>query len=397
MDIFVLHPLTFLPTDLVENLTSKIWTERYSSPGEFEFTSEDIFGTLALLPKRTLVSHRDTAHVMIVEDHILKDEDDIKTLTVKGRSYETFLTNRNIIGGKEAWPKKNAWKFLNDYNSVEAAAIVLWNHVVDNDPVITGVNENTQGLTYVGHPEDILTGVKVTESVQDFTDDTDTLWLEPGDVYERAMDFIARGELGLRTLRPLWPAETYDRTTFNSLGVRSSVAIDNTENLLLDIYSGTDLATPFPKVSFNHYAGDLDGPEYLWTDTHYKNIAYVSAVDGTVRAALPGVTLDGPTNLDRRVLYLDSDKEKGADETNAEYDDRLRQWGRRQLRRYNERFIFQTEISPYAEYKYGEHYSLGDKVLLVGQYGVKSTMRIAEYIRTEDAEGDRGYPTLQYG
>jgi len=33
-------------------------------------------------------------------------------------------------------------------------------------------------------------------------------------------------------------------------------------------------------------------------------------------------------------------------------------------------------------------------VSLMGEYGLETSMTVAEFVRTEDHDGDRGYPTL---
>ncbi len=52
------------------------------------------------------------------------------------------------------------------------------------------------------------------------------------------------------------------------------------------------------------------------------------------------------------------------------------------------------QISEESPFKLGRDYYLGDRVTLLGQYDFAQSMRVSEYIRTEDADGDRGYPGL---
>ncbi len=57
--------------------------------------------------------------------------------------------------------------------------------------------------------------------------------------------------------------------------------------------------------------------------------------------------------------------------------------------------LFDGKIFSEAPYQYNKHYFLGDKVSLLAEYDFDQTMRVIEYVRTEDVEGDRGYPGLE--
>ena len=52
------------------------------------------------------------------------------------------------------------------------------------------------------------------------------------------------------------------------------------------------------------------------------------------------------------------------------------------------------DVSPLSPYIYRTHYNLGDTVSLHGDHGLVEKMVVSEYIRTEDENGDRGYPGL---
>ena len=52
------------------------------------------------------------------------------------------------------------------------------------------------------------------------------------------------------------------------------------------------------------------------------------------------------------------------------------------------------EIVPDNQFKYGIHYTLGDLIEVQGNSGVVQTARITEYIRAQDASGEKAYPTV---
>ena len=92
MEVLRLNPTTYLPDSLVEGYTSMIWTERYLENGEFEMKTPKVSETKALIPENSMLSLLDTQEVMFVETHSIgRDSNGISELTVKGRTFETFL------------------------------------------------------------------------------------------------------------------------------------------------------------------------------------------------------------------------------------------------------------------------------------------------------------------
>ena len=61
----------------INGATSIMWTERYSDPGEFEIVAPLSSGLLQFLPLGTIISHTNTLEAMIVENHNIKDEEDV--------------------------------------------------------------------------------------------------------------------------------------------------------------------------------------------------------------------------------------------------------------------------------------------------------------------------------
>jgi Siphovirus ReqiPepy6 Gp37-like protein len=52
------------------------------------------------------------------------------------------------------------------------------------------------------------------------------------------------------------------------------------------------------------------------------------------------------------------------------------------------------QLSPNPQYVYGTHYNLGDIVEVQGTSGIIQRARVTEYIRAQDASGEKAYPTL---
>lgn len=56
--------------------------------------------------------------------------------------------------------------------------------------------------------------------------------------------------------------------------------------------------------------------------------------------------------------------------------------------------VVDGEVVPDIQYKYGVDYNLGDLVELQSQSGAIQTVRVTEYIRSQDSSGEKSYPTL---
>ena len=57
--------------------------------------------------------------------------------------------------------------------------------------------------------------------------------------------------------------------------------------------------------------------------------------------------------------------------------------------------LFSGEIAAKQAAQYGVDYFLGDTVKLAGEYGLTQDVRIAEFVRTEDATGVKAFPTFE--
>lgn len=325
--------------DLIEGWNSLIWTERYSIAGEFELKTARIKETRALLPKRTLLGIRESNHVMIVESHSIEDG----FLTVKGRTFETFLENRVIHAGGDLYSIT--------MSPAMAIADIIYRSIVAS----------------ASFTQEELPGFDV-QSLDDTLPD-ETFQFKFEEMYAWILKTLQKNHLGLRTVKPT----------------------HHTSPMMLEVYNGLDKTDVVLSSSADH----LKGEKYLFTDFGYKDTAYVRTATGVyaVRSPLwsPGV---GPIprpgtggGFDWRVLPVDAMdlSGSGADVT---------QRGLTELAKFNQKNLFDAELTPFTPYKYGVDYGLGDYISVVADYGVSETMVVSEYIRIQDAEGEKSYPTL---
>lgn len=425
MDVLPLDKDTFLPDGLVEGFTSKIWTERYGPAGDFQFKTPLINETREKLPEDTLITLRDSDTVMVVENHeIGVDEDGIEELTITGRTFETFLEKRYIVGDYGV-----PWALQLNYTVQDALMLYIWNSVVnphlydvtrpgdvphiaqDNIPnvlVSDSVVPTSGPITYPGADEGEFDPSDLVS--------TQEWWIGSGQIYKQVVDFLNVGKLGIRIIRPVSVFQMI--ADINAGGAITKIPSSGSsggtdpifwdyggDHLRFDIYNGrnrtvnpseVDYQTP---VVFRYDAGHLESPKYLFSSKDYMNAAYVASSQGDMFVwdpsagdySGPGDTVRLPSGLEYRSMYVDYGT---VDDSVTDLNEALRQRGLAELKLHNRQKILDGAVSPNSKNKYNVDYFLGDYVTFMGKYGVVEDMQVAEYIRTEDAAGERGYPTL---
>lgn len=383
---------TYLPDGIVEGYRSMIWSERYFSSGDFEMVTAKIEATRSILPEGSFISLLDSREVMRVETHTIKvNEEGIPELTIKGRTFETFLENR---AAKAAVTYREPWSAMKNYTTAEILAYYLWTYLANS----TGQDPSKAGATTSGGI--VVPNLVVTDSST--LVETAKEWsLQEGEVYAQLKDILALGKVGVRAIRP--PGTTGDVVTFDTSGgsTRGDISRTSTPDisgLRLDLYNGLD-RTRFQSdrepVIFHYDAGHIVAPSYLFSIQDWKTSALVTSSIGAFEVwPETGTTPPStpPTGLGRRVLYVDGGTQGDADL--GEFTSAVIQKGMVELAKHIRSILFDGAISPDSPYIYGSDYLLGDVVTLIAQYGFEAEMLVAEYVRTQDTDGDRGYPTL---
>jgi hypothetical protein len=156
----------------------------------------------------------------------------------------------------------------------------------------------------------------------------------------------------------------------------------------------------------------------LRSTAHYKNVVYVLYA-GTLYRYWEDMSGPEPEGFSRRVMVTDAvGSPVGHKETYKTYGGGylygtgyqeevtrtvvsaaeqaafLEQNARDALANNNYIRAIDGETSPNSEYQYGVHYGLGDVIELQGLTGTIAKSRVTEYIRSQDANGERQYPTI---
>ena len=364
MDLYTIARTTpFDPIDNIDGYNSLIWTERFTTNGDFTLTTANIEPTLQQLAKGSIVAIRQSNYLMIVESlKIDQDDDGSDVLTVTGRSLETFLENRPARAAGQT--SDTDWTFTDVYPI--AATIAMVEQLISTSPI---------------DASDVIPNLVMMTSL---TEDTQaTFILQSRDLYSAILEILGTVVVGILPRKN--PA---------------------TGDIYLEVYRGTDKTiaqTVVDPIIFHVANGDITGASYLFTTSGFYNVAYVYSPSGERTVFAPGVD-DTIASWDRRVLYVDA-SDIDTTTTDDDGDDipidpsvinaAMDQRGTQALADANVQMLFDGQINPIStSYKVPLDYYLGDQVTLIAQYGVNQTMRVEEVIRIEDTDGERTYPTL---
>lgn len=358
MDVLVLDTL-FRRNAIIDQYESFIWTERYSSYGDFELVVRIDRTSREKLSVGSYVTHERTSRVMVVESVEEKtDESGIRRITASGRSIEYWMEERSTRNPAPS----------------SGAGIPVWS-ITDTPLNIIHNVFNTICRTNVTYPSDNLPFL-VTGNVYDlgsigFPPEIITVEVKPMTVYTFIKQMCDMYNLGFRLIR------VFDRGY-----------------VLFNVYTGhdrTSLQTARDPVIFSSELDNLSDTSQYTSVSESKNVAYVYGKNGSAIVYNQDVSEETKGSA-RKVLVVtadDIDLPAG-----PELDAALQQRGHEELSKYRPIIAFDGKIPQLNSYIYGEHYNLGDIVEVRNNEGTANNMRVTEQIFVSDEEGYREYPTL---
>ena len=108
--------------------------------------------------------------------------------------------------------------------------------------------------------------------------------------------------------------------------------------------------------------------------------------------------------MDRRELFTDArdisstvDDGQGGTETltTDEYNEALEQRGLEKLAENTQTKSFAGEVETSILFVYGRDFFMGDIVQIENEFGISGTARVIEFVRTQDKDGIKMYPTFE--
>lgn len=178
-------------------------------------------------------------------------------------------------------------------------------------------------------------------------------------------------------------------------------------------YRGLDRTTGSgnPLVRLTPDLDSLNDLKEIRSRAGYKNVCYVW-YKGELSTHYADPTAPKPEGFERRVMVIDAEGEpvgrkvtygygliNGGTWTRyvvgpTEIAAFREQNAKDALAQHNYIMAIDGQTSPANDYKYGVDYGLGDVIELEGLTGAISKARITEYIRSEDKNGEKEYPTI---
>lgn len=377
MQLFVLDK-SFEVVSLCDTFSSLIWTERYSGYGDFELYLPASMANINMFPRgfylwliepfiydkngRKIETRND---VMIVEKTELStDIEEGDKLIVSGRSLESLLLRRVI-------PKKVKYESIDPR---EVIKIIL--------------NEN---IVNPSEPARKIPNFKITIN--------NSQPLDPKyiNTYEFDGDYVYDA---IKTI-----CDDYD------LGFSLDLKSDDhwkTSYLAFSIVYGTDRSyeqTDNPFMVFSPKFDNLISSDTIEDDTEFFNSAYVASSEETkdnkTRRLIKYVANNtGRSGWDiRETFYTNSDAKLNDGNNNPRPDSdiylELEKYGKDELKSQKSNDSFDAEIALLESVQYHRDYDIGDIIQFDNAYGVNKTARITEYVRNEDDNGYREYPTFE--
>lgn len=349
---------------LIENYDSLIWTERFNTMGDFQLQTGNVQGFLNLLPEGTILTLRDSDIAMKVETHLIeRKKNSPQKLIITGREYSSILDQRVAIQSVGALTGSENWEV--DVKTPSDAAYfaivkICVEGIVDSADIFPG--DKVQFPT----PADYLTSTGPTKS---FT-------IDRGNLLQVVLGL-------LQTEAPLDISTSPDTPPVVPHGIRAVRPNASGTAISIEIYTGTDRSGT---VYFDATRDLLDDGSYIFSKVGAANAAY------GVASGLAGTMYEGaiePTGLERKVILVDASESGIADE--AILKDEMS----RALSQAHETAIFDGSVNQDRNpYVYGVDYFLGDIVRTVGDYGLDSSSRVTEFIRSQDKTGYKAFPTL---
>lgn len=373
MDIFKFNnptnPTKMEQGEIINNIKSKMWIERYEKEGEFKLVADTRSGVREKLPIGTFISHTDTPEIMVVQNHEIKsNRNKPSDVVISGESFESFMKHR-VTGAWLTFPAHDGTvgAAVGMLKTNQQARTLLVDSFVPGEPI--DVNDE---IPYVKVGNDAIAGTTTIEGRR-------APW---GNLDKEIRDLLSIDTLGIKVLRP---------------GVWALTPISNPpgpNDIAMFVYKGVDRSL---EIALSFDAEEIESAEYLWSDKADRNAAYVTGKWTRVRV------VGGETGYFRKMVHIDGskiDNVLSAAPTAPQQAVNITEMthlANRTIAKYNQVFLTNVEISKKGiRWEYRKDYNVGDIITVNGEYESTGQFRVSEYVEIEDEDGVSGYPTLAF-
>jgi len=357
MEVFILDSL-YRRQSVIDRYESLIWTERFSSVGDFQLVIASTLENRNRLKTGVRLGIQESYRVMTIETvEDSTNDNGERVLEIKGTSLEAILDCRVARSSTADLTTTPKWVITD--TPVNIAKKIF------HDVCVTGVVDAADVIPLINE-----TSIFPADTLPSPTDVV-TYEIEPKTVYEAIVGICELYLMGFRLIRNF-----------------------DTGQLYFNVYMGSDRTThqtTLPAVVFSPGMNNLENTSELFSTAAYKNVAYVMSPVGFQIVYASGAD-SSTAGFDRRVLVVKADDI--TDPTPSVATAQMIQRGMEELAKCRRYQGFDGEVSQYSQYKYGIDYNLGDLVETRGSEGNGNVMKVTEHIYVSDENGVRSYPTL---
>jgi hypothetical protein len=447
MELYVLDSL-LRRSAVIDSFDSCVWTERYNDVGDLTLNIHSTLGNRNLLSTGTLLAMNRSNRVMIVETVEDKSNSDgSQTLVVTGSSLEIIMDDRvardSMINGTTIEPK---WVIAD--LPADIARMVFKNIMVDGllDPadVLPFYHDgNMYPQDTIAEPSTVVTvsmdiqsllaalksicqtydlGFRITRNgdtsqlffnIYSGTDRTSSQTVQPAVVFAPALDNLLNSSYLTSQKQyknmayvfcPDGAAKVYNTGIDPNVSgfVRHVLPVNATDIKFPDRNTAGAGGVPVYAVSATQQAS-IKVAQGLATTTQLQSDSLAKLtklqrllaqdhanISGALLTAGSGLTTAQVADINTVVALSDSYNPTEDAALNALLTAR----GLQELAKHNNITAFDGEIPKNGTYKYEKDYYLGDIAEVRNQDGVVNNVRVTEQIMSQDASGEKSYPTL---
>jgi hypothetical protein len=373
MDIFTVNR-SYQALDIIDDFTSVIWTERYYGDSEFELSLPMRRKTLERLPPGILIGCSKSDELMVVEEGTINGG----SITYKGIGILPWLNNRFV-----------RYSPIQSQTSIDSGPLsnvgsAMW------DIVSLGATEESPALNAdwalygvpFGYGERLKIpglGLRDFDSVPNSAEGTFSFSKEFGPVYDGVRKLAEAYEIGCKI--------DWKPGFVPLLGFRAYRGVDRTSR-----------QREFPVIRFSPLLDTLTDITELFSKAKYKNLAFSYSTNAPLDYTIPGIAsteeASEASGFDLRAALVFIDNMEDGPLTYDVITDALSGDARNFLGQNRYIRAIDGQIIPSPLIRYGRDYSLGDLVEEQGETGAVSFGRVMEFIRAQDKNGYREYPTI---
>lgn len=373
MDVFILDVL-LRPIDVVDQYISFIWTERWSTLGDFQIVTLATPNNKRRFVADTKLWIAQSKRVMIVES--VEETDDVEKgniLTVKGRDLNVMLLKRVAVTFDEVSGLiKNSWDTVGP-TPKELLELYFFSICYSGDVSSGDIIPNVQAQG--------TTSLYPVENIPDPYPDTFQWSTKPSDLYAALQAICTAYDVGFRFYKDPNATKLYfegmmgsDRTTQQSL--YTPVLFSYDMGNLVDTTNLIDTTLYYNAVLVVYFYKDDDG-----NDVTLNELVEVADLDLSEGGFAQKTKYLAVTSIPDGMLI-------------ADVPAYLIQQGQEELGRSQPVNVYDGEISNNSSYVYERDYNLGDIVEVRGADGGTAYMRVVEQIFKDDESGEAQYPSL---